>query len=149
MLFIWLVARLAGMIHAPLAWAVLATAMLGGYVLADFGSGMAHWLFDRYGTVNTPVFGMGFVKPFREHHVDPKGITRHDFVETNGNNCIVTAPLLAFALLLPFESGQTWALFTGAVLASLAILPLAPISFINGRMKTIRRNSCANSKTRI
>lgn len=128
-LFIWLVARLAGMIHAPLAWAVLATAMLGGYVLADFGSGMAHWLFDRYGTVNTPVFGMGFVKPFREHHVDPKGITRHDFVETNGNNCIVTAPLLAFALLLPFESGQTWALFTGAVLASLAIFTFGTNQF--------------------
>ena len=41
-----------------------------------------------------------FVKPFRMHHVDAKDITRHDFVETNGNNCLATViPLSCFCFL--------------------------------------------------
>ena len=48
-----------------------------------------------------PFLGPNFIRPFRHHHLDQKDITRHDFIETNGNNCIVTAgPLaLAFALM--------------------------------------------------
>ena len=48
----------------------------------------------RWATTSTPFLGKNFVMPFRQHHVDPKDITRHDFIETNGNNCIVVlAPL--------------------------------------------------------
>lgn len=95
-------------------------ALLAGYVGADFVSGMIHWLFDRYGSVSTPVVGANFIAPFREHHVDPKGITRHDFVETNGNNCIATAPVLAGALMLPMASSDV-ALFAATALGSLCL----------------------------
>ena len=65
-----------------------------GYIGADFFSGLVHFLGDTFGTEDTPVVGQSFIKPFREHHVDPKGMTKHDFVETSGNNCIVSIPFM-------------------------------------------------------
>jgi ubiquitin-conjugating enzyme E2 variant len=80
--------------------------VLGGYVFADFLSGVAHWAGDTVGDESTPFLGPHFVRPFRQHHVDPKAITHHDFIETNGNNCIVSAPLVAgMVLVMPGSTG--------------------------------------------
>src|SRR5690606_1851621 len=54
-----------------LALAVLLTVTVG-YLAADLASGVVHWLFDRFGTVDTPFFGPRFVAPFREHHETPE-----------------------------------------------------------------------------
>ncbi|EQA44581.1 kua-ubiquitin conjugating enzyme hybrid localization domain protein [Leptospira broomii serovar Hurstbridge str. 5399] len=62
----------------------------------DFISGFVHFLGDSFGNERTPYIGKVFIFPFREHHADPKGITRHDFVETNGNNCLVSLPKLIY-----------------------------------------------------
>ena len=35
----------------------------------------------------------GLLRPFREHHIDPTSITRHDFIETSGDLCAVAVPL--------------------------------------------------------
>ncbi len=92
-LFAWVAAAF----DAPGAGWLVPLAALAGYLAADFVSGMVHWAGDTLGDEDFPLLGKGFIRPFREHHVDEKDITRHDFLETNGNNCLVTVPVLAGA----------------------------------------------------
>jgi ubiquitin-conjugating enzyme E2 variant len=96
----WLGFRIFQAVTGPRGLVFTILASVTGYLVADFLSGVVHWAGDTIGDQNTPIFGPNFVTPFRYHHVDPKDITRHDFVETNGNNCIVVAPVLALLLIL-------------------------------------------------
>ena len=87
-----------------------------GLCLADFISGLVHWSADTYGSPTMPIFG-GFVRTFREHHTDPKKITRHDFIETNGDVFIFSSPVY-FVLLLfvqnPFALACIFGVFLGS-----------------------------------
>ena len=76
------------------------------YLAADFLSGFVHFLADNFGSYDTPILGPNFIEPFREHHVDPKGIVGHDFVDANGNNSLATLPFMLFVwVAVPLE---TW-----------------------------------------
>lgn len=89
---------------------------LAGLCLADFISGLVHWCADTYGSPSMPIFG-GFVRTFREHHADQHDITRHDFVETNGDVCIFSSPVhfsLLFVVKDPFVLFGLVGLFMGS-----------------------------------
>lgn len=105
-------------------WLLAGSALLA-WIAADFVSGFVHWLADTWGTPETPLFGPNFIGPFREHHVDQTLITRHDFVETNGNNCLVSLPVVVLAFGLPLDDGAPVNLFAVSFLAFLALATLA------------------------
>jgi ubiquitin-conjugating enzyme E2 variant len=102
--------------------------VLVGYFLTDFISGFVHWAGDSLGSETMPILGPGFVKPFRFHHVDQKDITRHDFIETNGNNCILSVLLMVHvAVLMPSTPGFFF--YYGALMFSIALFTLGTNQF--------------------
>ena len=93
-----------------------ALSCFAGLCVADFMSGLVHWSADTYGSPTMPVFG-GFVRTFREHHADQIDITRHDFIETNGDVSIFSLPA-HIALLSVLESPFALFCLLGAFVGS-------------------------------
>ena len=117
-----------------LAWRVAQGTMRGGHlwwlpiaafagvVLADFVSGLVHFLADNFCEPDSPIIGPSFVRPFREHHDDPMSITRHGFLETNNGNTLVTLPVLVPVSLAPLEESATGTMAGALTLAFLVAI---------------------------
>jgi plasmanylethanolamine desaturase len=95
------------------------TVVILGYLASDFISGFVHFLGDTYGDENAKFFGPSFIKPFRVHHTDPQEICRHDFIELNGNNCLVCIPVGVFAYWIVPAATSQWAALVLLVIASM------------------------------
>jgi ubiquitin-conjugating enzyme E2 variant len=124
-LAIWLGARLAT--TAAPSWFLWPLSAFAGILIADFISGFVHWMFDTWWSVDTPVIGQLAVRTFRHHHVDPKAMTKHDFVETNGHNWALTPIYTGIGLafcdaaetsLVDVFLGQTFLVGTGFVMVT-------------------------------
>lgn len=98
----------------PLSGWWMPLAALVGILLSDFTSGFVHWLFDTWGDLDTPIFGRLAIRTFRHHHVDPKAITTHDFIETNGHNIALTVIYSVVGLLsIPPQTATLFDVFVG------------------------------------
>lgn len=106
-----------GVLADPRALWWMPLALLAAFLTADFISGLVHFLGDTFGDERTPYLGESFIRPFREHHVDPRGITRHDFIETNGNNSLVSWPTAFFCWWVLPAREEAWAAVAAAFVA--------------------------------
>jgi hypothetical protein len=119
----WLFLHLTSRIHNS-PW-VLTSAFIVGWLISDFGSGLLHWAGDTWGNADWPIVGDSMIRPFREHHFDPKSITLHDFFDVNGTNCLICLPMIGAACLVKIETASAPALFVSATLFSVAFWTFA------------------------
>jgi hypothetical protein len=95
------------------AWFLPAVVLLA-YLAADLASGFVHFLADNFGSEETPILGPNFIGPFRDHHVDPTGITRNNFVDNNGKNCLASVPFMLLVWLFVPAASAAWGYLFGA-----------------------------------
>jgi ubiquitin-conjugating enzyme E2 variant len=101
----------------PLVTGLVAATL--GYLAADVATGTVHWFCDRFFEEDTPVIGRLLIFPFRDHHRDPRAMTRHGFLELTGNSCLATAPAVGATLAWPAG------LFVDAFVAAFALAAFA------------------------
>jgi ubiquitin-conjugating enzyme E2 variant len=97
----------------------LPLALMLAALLADFVSGLVHWLADTWGSETMPVLGRRFLRPFRVHHVNPDDLLRRSFIDCNGDVAMLAVPVLAAVHWIPLstEAGRMAAVFLVAFCA--------------------------------
>ena len=91
-----------------------------GYAAADFLCGAIHWYCDDRADVSWKWIGPAFIRPFRDHHVHPEALTKHDIFELCGNNAIACSMMLAATL--------PWAPFAPHLAIGVVVLAIAVLA---------------------
>jgi len=91
-------------------WVFLCACVLSMSIV-DFFSGFAHWIADTWGSLDTPIVGGTFIRSFREHHLVPTAMCKHDVFEVNGDNCMLVAPFLLITAFVSPKDKDIYYLF--------------------------------------
>ena len=95
--------------------------VLAAFCIADFMSGLIHWLADHYGDRNMAILGRLFIGPFRDHHDDPEALLRQDWIELLEGSAFLGLPV-SMALFVSHVSGS--GLVPGVFVTTLTLVPI-------------------------
>lgn len=112
------------LMHANELWTLFIPGFILGWIAADFACGFVHWLADTWGSADMPILGAALIRPFREHHVDPLAMTKHDFVETNAAASLGGIPVYIGCLFIPIGADKPFFSLCFFFLFSLTIFGL-------------------------
>lgn len=73
-------------------------------LVADFGSGLLHWLEDGYGRPHWPLIGRWVTAPNLLHHARPRQFTRHGWLRSAGVLLVLGGIVTLLALALDLMS---------------------------------------------
>ena len=82
--------------------------IIGAVLVADFLSGLFHWLEDAYGRENWPITGQLVTKPNILHHHDPRAFTRNSWFESSWILLCLGSVVLTAAWLVCALGWQVW-----------------------------------------
>jgi hypothetical protein len=74
--------------------------IIAGILLADFVTGVVHWLEDRFGSEAWPLLGPLVIAPNRLHNREPLAFTRAGFLSRNSTAAAGALAIGAAALLV-------------------------------------------------
>lgn len=131
-LWLLLAARAWQSVDGALEVSLALLALVVAYAAADWLSGLAHWFCDNFFEEDTPVIGPALIGPFREHHRDPLAMTRHGFLELNGNNCLGLIVPLALTVWLAPTSPTTGAAIFLTLFLTFFFLAIAVTNRLHG-----------------
>lgn len=96
----------------------IVSALLFGWLIADFLSGLLHWLEDRVLWVGMPLLSAAIVEPNRLHHRAPLAFLDSRFVDRNWTSWVAALPIaLAWLVVFGFSAELLGAL-CGALVAN-------------------------------
>ena len=81
---------------------------LGVILLADFLTGVFHWLEDAYGTEDTPVLGPLVIKPNIVHHHYPRFFTKLTWWQSSWDLLLVGALIIGVAAWAGVLTWHVW-----------------------------------------
>lgn len=95
----------------------IAAQLLFGWLIADFLSGLFHWIEDRVLWVGMPLLSRAIVEPNRLHHREPAAFLRQTLWQRNSTTW---AAVLAVAIPWLWFSGFSW-IWLGAIAGGLVV----------------------------
>ncbi len=98
------------------AWLSAALGVVAGLVVLDAITGCVHWACDTWGDERTRLVGPGLVRSFREHHVHPRAMLQHRWLDVNRETLFATTIVLSALLLPPLRESLVRSPFGAAAL---------------------------------